>query len=183
MLCPNCKSEMKEDFCIKCGYMNNGNFINQHESQDKYQDIKIYNKQFETMNRNQKKWLNLILGPFYFSYRSHILVGTIIGIIDFLIFILTASIISALISIGNIYCLFAYFIIVFYVLTNRIMYMTFSNYLCIKIDDIKIKKIKKHHQNYTKKLQKHKSSSIIYILINILIYIIPIVIILYKYHT
>ena len=83
MVCPKCNINLDRGICLKCGYMENGEQIEQYKPNDKYTDIRIYNEDFETMNQNQKKYINLIMGPLYFSYRNHILAGTIISIISF----------------------------------------------------------------------------------------------------
>lgn len=161
---------MKDKFCIKCGYMENGNYIEQFKKEEKYTDIRIYNENFDEMNTNQKRYLNFLLGPFYFSYRNHIITGFIIGIIEFLIYIFEMILTSALTSIGNIFTLIAFFNIIFYIVINRILYMGFSNAICLFIDKHKIMKIKRKNNNYIDKLIKHKSTSIIFILMHILLY-------------
>ena len=170
MKCPNCNIELERNICIKCGYMENGNYIEKFKKEDKYTDIRIYNEAFDEMNLNLKKWKNFILGPFYFSYRNHIITGTIIGIIAFLIFLFEIYLTNSLNFIGNIYSLIAFFNVVFYITINRILYMGFSNVICLAIDKKKINKIKEKNKNYIEKLVNHKSTGIAYILIQILIY-------------
>lgn len=181
MRCPNCNIKMENNICIKCGYMENGNYIEKYKKDDKYTDIKIYNDSFDEMNTNQKKWLNFILGSFYFSYRNHIMSGTIIGIIAYLVFYFEMTLTSAFRSIGNIFNLIAFINITFYIVINRTLYMGFSNVICLKLDKHKIKKIKNKNENYIEKLASHKSKSIVYIFVQILIYII-LISVLYLIH-
>ena len=85
MICPRCNIELDKGICLKCGYMDNGEQIEQFKKESKYDNIRIYNEEFDEMNTNQKRYLNLILGPLYFSYRNHLLIGTIISIISLFI--------------------------------------------------------------------------------------------------
>lgn len=172
MVCPKCNINLDRGICLKCGYMENGEQIEQYKPNDKYTDIRIYNEDFETMNQNQKKYINLIMGPLYFSYRNHILAGTIISIISFLILYIEIKITDYILSIGILSTLLYFLNTTTYILINRILYMSFSNVICIKLDNAKIKKIKKQNKNYIEILSKHKSKSIISLLIQIFFYII-----------
>ena len=169
MKCPKCNLELNKGICLKCGYMENGYKIEKDKENDKYKDIRIYNEDFDVMNQNTTKIQNLILGPFYFAYRNHLYTGIIISIIDLLILIFEINLQNALTTLGSIYNLFAFFNIVFYPIINRMIYMGFSNIICLKLDEINMKKIQ-NQENYTQKLEKHKSTSIIKILINVIIY-------------
>ena len=171
MKCPRCNLELEKGICLKCGYMGNGEQIERFKKEDKYTDIRIYNDDFETMNQNQQKYLNLLLGPLYFSYRNHLIIGTIISIVFFIILYFEMKLTNYLLSIGTLCTLLAFFNITFYILINRVLYMTFSNPICIKLDNIKIKKIKKK-KNYIDKLVRHKSKSIISLILQLVIYII-----------
>ncbi len=54
MKCPNCKKKMKRNFCIYCGYMNNGNFINNKPFVIKETDLELFlGKRFDVINRNK----------------------------------------------------------------------------------------------------------------------------------
>ena len=50
--------------------------------------------------------------------------------------------------------------------------MAFSNVICLELDKLRIKKIKKHNEDYIDKLTKHNSKSVLSIIIQILIYVI-----------
>lgn len=171
MICPKCKIEMNKGICLKCGYMENGNQIEQYKNQKKYDDIRIYNEDFDEMNTNEKKYLNFLLGPIYFSYRNHLLVGTIITIISLIILKIEMTLTNSLLSVGGLADLFAFINIVIYITINRILYMSFSNILCIKLDNLKIKNIKKQNKDYMNILVKHNSKSIISTVIQIAIII------------
>lgn len=178
MICPNCDIEMNKGICLKCGYMENGNYIEQYKKEDRNTDIRIYNEDFDEMNTNQKKYLNFLLGPFYFSYRNHTITGFIIGIIAFIILYFEITLTNALTGIGSIFNLIAFFNITFYIIINRVLYMGFSNVICLTVDKYKIKKIKRKNNNYIDKLVKHKSRSLTQVIIHILLYIILISIII-----
>ena len=171
MICPKCKIEMNKGICLKCGYMENGNQIEQYKSKDKHDDIRIYNDDFDEMNTNEKKYLNFLLGPIYFSYRNHLLVGTIITIVSVIILKLEMTLTNSLLSIGGLADLFAFINIVIYITINRILYMSFSNVICLKLDELKIKIAKKHNEKYIEKLVKHNSKSFISIIAQIIIII------------
>ena len=66
--CPKCHSEVLDGCCLKCGYMFNGNTVSLEESQDRNQDIKLFDSDFEKICRNDNYYMPLLLGPFYFSY-------------------------------------------------------------------------------------------------------------------
>ncbi len=171
-MCPRCNIELNKGICLKCGYMENGEQIGRFKKDDKYTNIRIYNDDFEQMNRNQKKFINLLLGPLYFSFRNHLIIGTIISIISFIILYFEIKITNYLLSIGTLCTLLAFFNTTFYILINRLLYMTFSNPICIKLDNIKIKRIIKKNKDYIPKLISHNAKSILTLLIQITIYII-----------
>lgn len=177
MKCPKCNLELNKGICLKCGYMENGFNIKRNKENNKYKDERIYNEDFDIMNQNTTKLLNLLLGPFYFSYRNHLFTGILICTIDLLILIFEINLQNALTSLGNIYNLFAFFNIVFYPIINRMLYMGFSNIICLKLDKIKINKIQKK-ENSTQILEKHKSRSLAKLIINILIYAITFILLM-----
>lgn len=165
MICPKCKIEMKNGFCLRCGYMESGNIIQTQSKYDKrLEDIKLLNEDFDTMNRNENSFIAMILGNFYLCYHGHFFIGTLWGFLDLLLFYLIINFVSSF-----------YFIIAFYLLLTRILYGIFLNTICIKLDELKLKLIKKFYKdNYKEKLIKC-NKSIIYIFLTILIYIIIIV--------
>ena len=171
MICPKCNIELDKGICLKCGFMENGEQIEQFKKDDKYTDIRIYNEDFEVMNTNQNKYLNFILGPLYFSFRKHLIIGTIISLLAFLVLYLEMKLTQYFLLIGTLCTLLAFFNITFYIIINRVLYMAFSNVICLKLDELKIKIIKKHNKKYIEKLVKHNSKSFISIIIQILILI------------
>lgn len=84
MICPNCKTENKGNYCIKCGYLRNGN----KDLQIIYDSVSQMSKTKEELEyyigEDSKKILNkgcniyaLIFGPFYYLYRNCIIEGSI----------------------------------------------------------------------------------------------------------
>ena len=178
MNCPNCNIEMNKGICLKCGYMENGNYIERFKKDDRNTDIRIYNEDYDEMNMNSKKIINLILGPLYFSYRNHLITGIIVSGLSLAILYFEILLTQSLLSLGNIFTLIAFFNTTFYILINRILYMGFSNSICLKLDRNRINKLK-GKPNYMDLLVNHKNKSIAKIIINILIYIVIISIILF----
>ena len=172
MKCPNCKIELEKGICLKCGYMENGNQIEQFKQNEKNIDIQLYNSDFEIMNQNKKTYINLIMGPLYFSYRNHLITGTIISIISFTILYLEIKLTNLILETGIFSVLLFFINTIIYITINRILYMSFSNVICIKLDNIKINRIKKKNEDYTRMLIKHNTKSIISLLIQIIFYII-----------
>lgn len=168
MKCPNCNIELDKGICLKCGYMENGNKIERLKKSDKYTDIKIYNEDFDKMNSNQTKFLNFIMGPFYFSYRNHLIIGLLITILSLTILAFEIRLTESLQTIGSVFTLVSFFNTIFYITTNRVLYMAFSNVICIKLDNIKIEKLKQEN-NYMDKIVNHKNKNILYLILNIII--------------
>ena len=151
MKCPNCNIELEKGICLKCGYMENGNTIEQFKDTNQHTNVRLYNEDYDEMNTNQNKCLNLIMGSYYFSYRGHLITGLISTIIASLILFLELKITNALGQLGSEIMLVIFINATFYIIINRIIYMSFSDPICIEIDKCKSKKIKD-----TNKLVNHK---------------------------
>lgn len=173
MKCPNCNIELEKGICLKCGYMENGNTIEQFKDSDQHTNVRLYNEDYDEMNTNQNKCLNLIMGSYYFSYRGHLITGLISTIIASLILFLELKITNALGQLGSEIMLVIFINATFYIIINRIIYMSFSDPICIEIDKCKSKKIKD-----TNKLVNHKCRNLLYLIIHILLSIIPLILIL-----
>ena len=178
MLCPRCNIELENGICLKCGFAESGENIERFKKNDKYTDIRLYNDDFEEMNTNQYKIINFFMGPLYFSFRNHLIVGTIISLLAFLVLKFEIALTNYFLSIGTLCTLLAFFNVTFYAVINRALYMAFSNSICIALDKIKIKRIKSKYEDPIPVLVNHNSKSILTLLIQILIYIITAVFIL-----
>lgn len=168
MICPKCNSKIVNGCCIRCGYIDSGNKIQNGDMDiDKYSDMKMFNKDFDKLNRNKNSFVIFLLGPLYFSYMGYFFIGTVLGLIDYLLFYILMN---------NTFIFSFVFITYLYIFLNRIIYVVFSNYICILIDKYKIKRIKKKYKdNYLSKLKKYKHHKI-YLLFTMLLYILIILI-------
>lgn len=175
MNCKKCNGKIIDGCCTKCGYLNSGNKIISNET-DKNEDLKLFNKDFNIISENKNLLLVFLLGPIYFSYRGYFFLGTILGIVDYLIFYYIMNALDVFVFI-----LGGFGFAVAYILINRVLYIIFSNYLCILIDKFKVKRIKKKYkENYKNELKYYKHNKW-YLLITIIIYIILILIfVIYK---
>lgn len=173
MICPNCNIELEKGICLKCGYMENGNTIEQFKDSDQHTNVRLYNEDYDEMNTNQNKCLNLIMGSYYFSYRGHLITGLISTVIASLILFLELKITNALGQLGSEIMLVIFLNATFYIIINRIIYMSFSDPICIEIDKCKSKKIKD-----TNKLVNHKCRNLLYLIIHILLSVIPLILII-----
>ena len=167
MKCPKCNGTIVDSCCVNCGYLLNGNQIKNKEI-DKNEDLKLFNKDFDTINRNKNLLLIFILGPLYFSYRGYFFIGTMMGLIDYLLFYYFMNNLFTII----ILIFGGFWVAMIYLFLNRLIYIIFSNHICILIDKIKIKIIKKKHkENYKVKLKQYKHNKY-YLLITLIVYLI-----------
>ena len=173
MKCPNCNIELEKGICLKCGYMENGNTIEQFKDTNQHTEIRLYNEDFDQMNTNQNKCLNFIMGSYYFSYRGHLIAGLISTIIAFTVLFFELKITNALEQLGSATLILIFLNTISYISLNRIIYMSFSNPICIGLDKCKSKKIKD-----TEKLVNHKCRNMMYLLIHILLSVIPLILII-----
>lgn len=168
MYCEKCKGKVVDGVCIKCGKIKDGDKI-EEKNIDKFEDLKLFNKDFDSINRNKKQYLPFIFGPIYISYRGHFFTGTILVLVDYLLFYF--------IVLNNILNIFSSVIMIYlYIFIDRLLWATFSNPICISLDKIKIKQIKnKYKENYKYELKVYKHRKI-YSVLTVLIYIILILI-------
>lgn len=172
MNCPKCNGKIIDNCCVKCGYLTNGNKIENREI-DKNYELKLFNKDFDIINRNKNLFLVFILGPLYFSYRGYFFLGTVLTLIDFLYFFYSSSFISILLSLKGIWYSNVIAIIIT-IIFSRLFYIIFSNAICLLIDKYKIKKIKnKYKCNYIDKLKNYKHHKY-YLIFTVVLYLIVI---------
>lgn len=86
MICPNCgKKSNNSSFCMFCGYLTNGNFIDNNHAKVR-SDLEIYlDDDYFVVTRNTNYITTFILGPLYMCYKNKFLIGFILGIIDSLL--------------------------------------------------------------------------------------------------
>lgn len=170
MMCPKCNFKLVDGCCVKCGYLSNGNQVKNVDI-DKNEALKLYNKNFEDIVRNKNLILITLLGPLYFSYMGYFFIGTILGIIDTLVFINIPHIYNLIFNTNNLFTITSPSIQI-YIIINRLMYILFANYICLLIDKIKVNYIKKKYkENYKYKLKNYKHRKL-YLLLTILIYVV-----------
>lgn len=172
MKCVKCGGKIINNCCIRCGLLTNGNIVKQDEEViDKYHVQRLYNKNFDIMNRNEKTYINFLLGPLYFSYRGHLILGIISVFIDYLLFYF----ISTFISSASYISLLTNLMLCFYLILNRLIYVGFSNSICLLLDNIKINKIRrKYKDNYLDKLNNTWYKKY-YLFITLIFYLIVII--------
>ena len=86
MICPNCgKKSNNNDFCMFCGYLINGSFIDKSDTKVK-DDLELFlGDDYLTITRNDNYIITFTLGPLYFCYKKKFLLGFLLGIIDIIL--------------------------------------------------------------------------------------------------
>jgi hypothetical protein len=174
MKCPKCGGKIFDKCCLKCGYLINGNNINMKEKEDKNIELKImHGNNYNIMLYNSNWYIPFIFGPLYLSYMGHIIVSCITVSLNILLIPFIGRNVNILLQ--PIYGL----IIMIYILFNRLIYAIFSNNICLKLDQIKIDKLKrKYPKNYRTKIHSRDSLLHPFLTIFILILIILILVII-----
>lgn len=150
MTCPNCGRKSKKNFCIFCGYMNNGNTINKTKSPDS--DLEIYlNYDYDKIVRNNTYLSTFLLGPLYLCYKNYFLVGIVLEILDICAFVLANYLIS-FINIGFGLFSLSTILIILYIIFRFIFWMTFDNLIYIALINKKIAKLKKIYKTDYKEI-------------------------------
>lgn len=163
MKCPKCGKNMSHDahnnFCLFCGYLGDGKFISKNEKLQQCSDVEIYlGKRYDNVLHNETNVLIFFLGPLYFCYRKHLILGLLFFFLDVLVYYLVL-----IFSKDPIILLFTFLFL-------RVIYMTGANTLYLKLCNIKVKNIKsKFGNNYLDELRKRSDNtcSILYIFLSI----------------
>lgn len=150
MLCPNCGMKQKGDYCIHCGYMSNGNFIDTKKKIEAPLLEMYLGKKYDTIIRNNNFLVPGILGPVYIFCHKFYFVGIILILIDFLV--------SIFFLVLNHAFLF-YYIVEFYNysywIINKIVWATIGNMIYVKLLIKKIDKFKeKNPTDYKEKIEE-----------------------------
>lgn len=160
MICPKCKIENKNNFCIKCGYMLNENeevqihYYEEGKRELDKQKLKNYigDDYYKILNTIYN-FKALILGPLYYIYRKCYLIGYIILLINIYI-------ISFLLKTNQ-------KLLIIFLIINALFHCCFFNTIYIRICKIEM-------QNRT--ILTEKGKSIIAVFISILIIFITLII-------
>lgn len=173
MKCPKCHNEMKDNCCMRCGYMNNGNYVTCIDKEPKNKDMYIYNKNFEAMYRNENVIIPMIFGGLYLAYVGHIISGILLIIIDFFLWYFTNLFLSCIPIIGQLYIPNQ----IIYIVVTRMIFGAIINPYALWLDRRKVDRIKKKYPTcYEKKLIRHHHS-ILYVVMLFEIVVIGIIII------
>lgn len=72
MNCPNCNIELKKNYCLKCGYMDNGSNIDNVGNPWQANEYQMYLKEdYEDVLANKNYKFVFIIGPLYLAYRNY----------------------------------------------------------------------------------------------------------------
>lgn len=167
--CPKCGGIIVDGCCVRCGFMKNGNIVGNYTPNDKFKELKIYDKHFDEIYRNENMKLIFLLGPLNFSYRGCPIIGGFASVLDIILFLAVSNFLN---SVSKIYSFVYLLLHVLYLLIIRIAYCTFVNRIILKIDSIKIRIIKyksKNNEDFYDILNKHNDKSIGSIFLSILI--------------
>lgn len=129
--CPKCGKIKRFNYCIFCGYMDNGNTIDANKPKEPL-DIEIYlGERYEKINRNTNALSLFILGPFYFFYNKFPLIGLLLILIDYLACSLLCLLFTSI-----------FIRPIFIFILWRILYSAVGNMLYLELCKFRIKKIK-----------------------------------------
>lgn len=183
MNCPKCGSKLQRNFCMRCGYMLNGNQIKSAIDNYQVSDFQRYfGNAYENVIYNKNKLLIFFLGPLYFSYRGVFWLGLLLIPFDILLCYLATFlsietpnfIVNVFFAPINLFwgCLFI----------ERVFYVSLANVVYLKIAKKRINKIKtKYPDNYDELLSKNVISDILKPILTILFYVCLIIIIFLIY--
>lgn len=175
MVCKNCGQKMNRDFCIFCGYMKNGSFI-QKEGKETLEDLEIYlEEDYQKILRNETYFATFLLGPLYLCYRKFFLTGFLLEILNAFLYLVLIHVASYL---GPFYLL----TIISYFFLEKFVWMTIDNIIYLHLLEKKLKKIKEQYkESYKEKIYKIEKKSILSFIIAILLYLLIIVTIIIIY--
>lgn len=136
--CPKCGRPMHSFWCLHCGYMVNVKVITKESKNPNASDLEIYlGDRFDTVCYNENKLFVFLTGPFYFCFNRFNLLGICADIGDFLLYALAYYF-------GGI----NFKLLVLFILM-RIIYVTVTNMVYMKVLSKRIEKIKKENpDNY-----------------------------------
>lgn len=171
MNCPKCNGKMMSNCCIKCGYLESGHKVSLKYNKDENEDIKIYEEKYDTLLHNDNWYVPFIMGPLYLSYKGNLLLGSFLTYLDIAIRCLLFSIPSFLpneLLIIPFFSQLGFYSYIIYVIISKMIYAAVLNHIVLKMDYMKINRLKeKYKNNYKDKLYKNKNHPL-YVLITIL---------------
>lgn len=150
MKCPKCGMPLMKDkvhnFCPYCGYLDDGKQIKMIVDPKETDLELLLGNDFHKITTNST-WLScLLLGPLYFCLRGFLFLGVFLMPIEWLFWVFIISLGDVSVSIFLFFFAFCF---------TRLIFMTFSNMICIFFYERKIKKIKKQFPDcYREKLEE-----------------------------
>lgn len=145
MRCPKCKLDGFKDFCMHCGYMSNGNFIDIQNNEKEVTLLEKYlGNDYDIILENRNWYIVGLFGPNYLFCHGLYFIGLIFIIIDLLVFWFFLFF-DSLIIVKFIYLIMNRF---FWIITGNVIY---RRSLLRKFNKI-IKKDKLAFQDNLKKL-------------------------------
>lgn len=141
--CPNCNRILKNNWCMHCGYMLNGEIIRKKPTE--VSDIEIYlGDRYDKINRNKNAFLPFILGPFYFCYNYFLVFGLLFTFVEFFVCRVLITLFQSV---------FVNKLMIFIIW--RIFFCAIGNIIYLWLCEQKIKVIKKiYKENYKEVLVK-----------------------------
>lgn len=159
--CPNCNRILSRDWCMHCGYMANGKFI-QKNSTTSISDVEIYlGDRFDKINQNKNAFWVFILGPLYFCYNRCLFCGLLFVPIEIFICYLLNILFGSII----IRPLFIFFVI-------RLIFSASFNSIYLWLCKFKVSLIKKRYKDryidVLRDMSRH-TTSIIFLILGVVI--------------
>lgn len=177
MKCPNCGKNMTKDFCMFCGYLKTGEFVDYNKT-EKVSDLELLlDKDYNKILRNETYISTFLFGPLYLCFRKFFLLGFFLEIINYMLFLLATYVGSFL----HFTTLFS----IIYIACSKLFWMTAGNMIYMYLLQKKINRLKtKYGDNYKDILSKNKrNSNILLPFLAIFIYFVILFLIVYIYRT
>lgn len=175
MKCPNCGKSMTKDFCMYCGYMKTGEFVDYNKEKE-VSDIELFlGDDYNKILRNKTYISTFLLGPLYLCYRKFFTIGFLLEIVNVFLFFLFTYIGSVI----NFPRTFSFI----YIVCSKTFWMTADNMIYIFLLNKRLSRLKiKFKDKYKEFLTNNKrNSNILLPFLAIFIYFIILFIIMYVY--
>ncbi len=168
MRCPKCGSVLQGKVCIKCGYMENGNYV-KYDYDNQKSDLELYEKNYNGALQNKNLMIPFLLGSLYVTYKGHFIIGFLLSFLEFGLFVLVFNFFEMFAA--DFQLLFALTLSIILWIFVRFIMAGVLNSFVLFLDKKDIEKIKKKYKNYRDVLASHEVHGMFLVLMNILIYI------------
>lgn len=138
MYCTNCGSKIVKNFCIHCGLMTNGVYVDMNKKK-KLDDLELFfDNDYDKILRN-KNWIEpFIFGPVYILARNNLIIGLLLIIIDMIV-----GVIMLVLNHAVLFYSIVTLLNVIYFFVNRVIWATIGNMIYIKLTNKRIENIRK----------------------------------------